>query len=128
MLANPTPLRETWTFHSSGQIVFGRNAVRHLGDVVRRLGAKRVLILTDPMLAKAGLLDRVKEPLAGLTVEAFTGGEPEPSVKVAETCVALGRELRPDAVVGLGGGSNMDLAKLTATLLTHPGSPRTFFG
>ena len=125
-----TPLRETWTFHSSGQIVFGRNAVDAIGEVARRLLAKRVLVITDPVLAKAGLLERVRKPLveAGIAVEAFTGGEPEPSIRVAEVCAKLGRETRPDAVVGLGGGSNMDLAKLTATLLAHPGSPRTYIG
>jgi alcohol dehydrogenase class IV len=128
MLPNPTAARETWTFHSSNQIVFGRNAVRHLGEIVRRLQGQRVLIITDPMLAKAGVLDRVKEPLAGLAVEAFTGGEPEPSTRVAETCAELGKKVRPDVVIGLGGGSNMDLAKLTATLLAHGGVPRTYFG
>ena len=125
-----TPLRETWTFHSSGQIVFGRNAVDAIGEVARRLLAKRVLVITDPVLAKAGLLERVRKPLveAGIAVVVFTGGEPEPSIRVAEVCAKLGRETRPDAVVGLGGGSNMDLAKLTATLLAHPGSPRTYIG
>src|SRR3954451_20215295 len=101
MLPNHPP-RETWTFHSAGQILFGPNAVRQLGEIVRRLQGQRVLVITDPMLARAGVLDRVGEPRGGLTVEAFTGGEPEPSTRVAETCASLGKDFRPDVVVGLG--------------------------
>jgi alcohol dehydrogenase class IV len=123
-------MRTVWTFHTAGQIVFGRNAINQLGEVARRVQAKRVLVITDRVLAEAGLIERVRAPLmeAGIEVEAFTGGEPEPSLNAAEACAKLGHKVRPDAVIGLGGGSNMDLAKLTATLLTFPGSPRRFFG
>src|SRR4029077_2663750 len=57
-----------------------------------------------------------------------SGGEPEPSMRAAEACVALARSFRPDALVGLGGGSNMDLAKITATILAHGGGPRDYVG
>src|SRR5262245_39525753 len=123
-------MRTTWTFHSANQIVFGRDAVFQLGDVAARLGTKRVLVVTDPILQKAGVLERVLEPLhkGNLAVESFTGGEPEPSMRAAEACLAQAKSFRPDALIGLGGGSNMDLAKLSATLLSHPGTPRTFVG
>jgi alcohol dehydrogenase class IV len=123
-------MRETWTFHSAVQIVFGRNAVRQLGEIAGRLRAKRALIATDPMLEKVGLLERVRGPLveAGVAVEAFTGGEPEPSMKAAEACVAAAQAFKPDVLVGLGGGSNMDLAKITAAILAHGGHPRDYVG
>lgn len=123
-------MRETWTFHSAGQILFGRNAIIQIGEVAQRLSGKRTLIVTDPILTKAGILERVRSPLlgAGLAVDAFTGGEPEPSMRAAEACLEQARAFKPDVVVGLGGGSNMDLAKITATLLVHGGTPRTFVG
>jgi alcohol dehydrogenase len=123
-------MRETWTFHSAGQIVFGRNAVGQLGDIVARLRARRVLVVTDTILERVGTLERVRGPLlaAGLEVAAFTGGEPEPSMRAALACHEMARAFRPDALVGLGGGSNMDLAKLTAVLLTHGGTPNDYVG
>jgi alcohol dehydrogenase class IV len=123
-------VRTVWTFHSAGQLVFGRNAVAQLGELAARLGAKRVLLVTDPVLVKAGLVEPVRRPLdqTGAAVEVFPGGEPEPSMKATEACVALARQFRPDALVALGGGSNMDLAKASATLLAHGGTPRDYVG
>lgn len=123
-------MRTTWTFHSASQILFGRNAVHQIGEVATRLDAKRVLVVTDPILQKAGVPDRVLAPLrnSSIITEAFTGGEPEPSMRAAEACLTQAKTFRPDLLVGLGGGSNMDLAKLCAVLLTHGGTPRTYVG
>jgi alcohol dehydrogenase class IV len=123
-------MRTTWTFHSAGQLLFGRHATQQLGDIANRLSARRVLIVTDPILAKAGLLEPVHVPLseAGVVAEVFFGGEPEPSTRAADEAIALGRDFRPDAVLGLGGGSNMDLAKITAVVLKHGGKPLDYSG
>ena len=123
-------MRTVWTFHTAQSIVFGRDAVKQLGDIAQRLRAKKALIVTDPILEKAGLLERVRQPLAeaGLTVSAFTGGEPEPSMRAGLACYEQAKTFQPDVLVGLGGGSNMDLAKLAATLLRHGGNPRDYVG
>src|SRR6516164_50751 len=49
-------------------------------------------------------------------------------MRAAEAAIAKARAFRPDALLGLGGGSNMDLAKITATVLTHGGAPATYVG
>jgi alcohol dehydrogenase class IV len=123
-------MRETWTFHSAGQLVFGRNAVNQLGDIASRLRLKRLLIVTDKVLVGAGIVDLVRRPLveAGLTIDIFDGGEPEPSFRAAEACLTKARAFTPDGLLGLGGGSNMDLAKITVTVLAHGGEPRTYVG
>ena len=123
-------MRSTWTFHSAGQVLFGRNATQQLGEAALRLGVRRVLVVTDPALVDAGLAERVHPPLseAGVAAKVFAGGEPEPSLRAAEAAVAAARDFRPDSVLGLGGGSNMDLAKITAVVLAHGGHPRDYFG
>jgi alcohol dehydrogenase len=123
-------MRTTWTFHSAGQILFGRDAVAQLGDVAARLGVKRLMIVTDQILLRAGVVERVRRPLsaAGLAVGTFDGGEPEPSMRAADACIASCRQFQPDGIIGVGGGSNMDLAKITATVLAHGGQPRDYVG
>jgi alcohol dehydrogenase class IV len=124
------PMRTTWTFHTAGQLIFGRNAVDALAEIAARLTIRRLLIVTDRPLVQAGIVERVRQSLAqaGTTVEVFEGGEPEPPVEAADACIQAARNFRPDAVLGLGGGSNMDLAKITAVVLTHGGGPRDYAG
>jgi alcohol dehydrogenase class IV len=123
-------MRTTWTFHTAGQLLFGRNAVRQLGDLAAQRGAKRALVVTDPILLKTGLVEPIHASLseAGVAVEVFSGGEPEPSLRAAHAAITAARAFHPDTILGLGGGSNMDLSKITATVLTHGGEPRDYVG
>jgi alcohol dehydrogenase class IV len=123
-------MRTTWTFHSAGQLVFGPGAIAQLGELTGQLGLKRVLLVTDGPLCKAGLADQVRQPLteAGIEVKLFDGGQPEPSMEVAQQCIEAAKAFQPDGVVGLGGGSNMDLAKITAAVLKHGGTPKDYVG
>jgi len=118
-------------FHSAASLVVGRGAVTSLGNLVaERLRVRRVFVVSDETLAAAGLLDRVVGPLraAGLVVAAWTGCVPEPPGEVVVAAAAAARAFAPDCVVGLGGGSNLDTAKLVALLLTHGGELGDFVG
>ncbi len=120
-------MRTTFTFRSAGHLVFGRHAVRELSTTLDRVGAKRVFVVADKILARVGIVDQVKEA-AGRPVEVFDGGEPEPTLGMVLNCIAAAKDFRPDAIVGLGGGSNMDAAKLAAVVLGHGGDPRDYVG
>ncbi len=123
-------MRTVWTFHTANQLIFGRNAVSQLGEPAVRMGIKRAFLVTDPVLLRAGVVEPVHAALSldGVAVEIFAGGEPEPSLRAARTSIEQARAYQPDAIVGLGGGSNMDLAKITAVVLTHGGDPRDYVG
>jgi len=123
-------MADFWTFHTAGELVFGPGAAAQTGRLVARLGLRRVLIVTDARLAGASLTASVTAPLneAGIETRLCTAGEPEPSFEAAERCVAEARAFAPDGVLGFGGGSNMDLAKMTGTVLAHGGAPRDFSG
>jgi alcohol dehydrogenase class IV len=111
-------------------LIFGAGAVEQLGELAVRYGYRRVLIVTDPPLVEAGLLDRVREPLSkdSVAVETFDGGEPEPSFRILGGVMEIARRFKPDAVLGLGGGSNIDLAKMVSVLLAHGGEPHSYIG
>jgi alcohol dehydrogenase len=121
----------TWSFSSAGALFFGRNAVRvHLRDACERLGAKRAFIVTDSVLVKAGLLAQTTEPLTALNVPFahFDKITPEPGVELVRECVAAARDFDPDVIIGLGGGSNMDTAKLVSIILAHGKDPLDYTG
>lgn len=123
-------MRTTWNFYSAGQLVFGNGAVAQTGDLLRRRKITRVLVVTDPILQAAGIAERLLAPLRDARVEAdiFPGGEPEPTIDAALAAADQARRTRPEAIIGLGGGSNMDLAKICAVLYTHGGEPQQYFG
>lgn len=119
-----------WKFSIAKEFVFGRGCIQHLEAVCQRQKLKRVLVITDKNLIRAGLLERVLKtvPDAASIIHVFDGGEAEPSLHVLAKAVAMGEHIRPDAIVGLGGGSNIDVAKATALLLTHGGKLADYFG
>lgn len=92
--------------------------------------ARRVLIVSDPGIEAAGILDRVSSILsgAGLNAGVFSKVQSDPAFDSAEASIAFAEEYRPDVVVGIGGGSSLDIAKLTAALLTNPGPIDRYVG
>jgi alcohol dehydrogenase class IV len=125
-----TSHRDYWSFFSAGRIVFGSGSVKKLGHLIQPWLGKRALIVADRALVNAGVVARVEAPLrdAGLTVDVFDGGEPEPSFKVADKAISFAKSTDPDVLIGVGGGSNMDLAKVVATVLKHGGACRDYSG
>src|ERR1051325_4790659 len=123
-------MRTTWTFSSAGQLIFGRDAVRQVGEAVRTLGAKKAFVVTDRTLVRAGVWEPVRASLAecGAAWNLFEGGQAEPSLKLADECAALAAKSNPDVIIGVGGGSNMDVAKMTAVLLAHGGKAADYIG
>ena len=117
-------MHRTWTFQGPGQLMFGRGATDKLGEIAGRLKLRRVLIVTDKSLVAAGLVERVSQPLAEahVSVEVFDEGQPDPPVGTVAEAVEVARQFRPDALLGLGGGSNMDLTKAASTVMTHGGT------
>jgi alcohol dehydrogenase class IV len=123
-------MRNSWNFHSAGQLIFGRGAIANLSSELRRRKLSWVFVVTDKRLAAAGLVEHVAAPLreANVRCEVFEGGEPEPAIETAVTAAAAASKFQPDCILGLGGGSNMDLAKIVAVLVAHGGQPADYFG
>ena len=109
----------TWTFQSAGNLIFGRNAVAQLAAVAADMGARRIFVIADAVLEKAGVVAKVADALKGVALGFFHVDKPEPSVEIVRNATAAARDFQPDAIVGLGGGSNMDAAKLVALVLAH---------
>ena len=122
-------MRTTWNFFTAGQLVFGCGAAGQLGGLLARRKLYRVFVITDKQLVKAEIAPRIMNYLteASLSTHLFDEGEAEPSIEVAVRAAEWATAFKPDCIVGLGGGSNMDLAKIVAILVTHGGSPANYF-
>lgn len=124
-------MRKVWEFSSTQKIVFGPGAIQQLNEVLQDFKAKRIFVITDPGIKKAGILDSVLSVLekGDFQVEVFAEAQAEPSIEMVLECFEFaGSKLDTDLIIGLGGGSSIDLAKVTALLMAHGGNPRDYFG
>jgi alcohol dehydrogenase class IV len=106
----------------------GGGCVRELAGALRGLGAGRVLVVTDPGVVKAGIYEKAKPALAGVQVQLFDRVRSDPSTTFVQSVAVEAREGRVDAVVGLGGGSSIDTAKMAAALAPNKRSIEDYLG
>jgi 4-hydroxybutyrate dehydrogenase len=102
-------------------IRFEHGAVRHLAEEASAVGIARPLVVTDPGLARSGLLDRVLDALRPLEARVYAETPSNPTEDAVEEAARIYREGGADGVVAVGGGSPIDLAKGVALVATHPG-------
>jgi alcohol dehydrogenase class IV len=99
----------------------GSGAIRELTQALRGLQARRLLVVTDAGVVKAGIYDRVRAALeeARIQVELFDRVKPDPSTTFVQSAAEEARRAQVDAVLGLGGGSCIDTAKMAAALAAN---------
>lgn len=102
-----------WTFACPRAVVYGDDAIEFLASE----RAERALIVTDSSLANMNYLEMVKSRLRASKVVVFSEVEPEPSIETAFRCAKVARELDPQLIVAIGGGSVLDVAKMARVLM-----------
>ncbi|MFC5202473.1 maleylacetate reductase and hydroxyquinol 1,2-dioxygenase domain-containing protein [Streptomyces kaempferi] len=110
------------------RVVFGSGTVGRLTEEVRRLGGKRVLLVSGPALDEAA--QHVREALGGLVIAEFDGAVMHTPVEVTEQALTVVREAGADCLVSVGGGSTTGLSKALAlrTGLPQVVVPTTYAG
>lgn len=121
--------KDTFSFEAPANLTFGVGAMGKFPELVAGLGS-RALVVSDPGIAKAGILDRVLGLLrdAKVTADSFTEVEPNPSVETVNAAFDLYKRSRAEFVVAAGGGSSMDVAKVVAVLAAHGGTVHDYEG
>lgn len=112
-------------YEGISRYIFGINAVKQVGTEAKELTEGRnCLIITDPGVKKAGLVDKVKAPLEkeGFHADVYAEVVPEPTLASAKAVIEIARDKKSDILIGLGGGSSMDTAKVASGALASPGS------
>ncbi len=105
-------------FNTTPSLQFGAGALAGIGSIIRAKAVGRVFVVTDPGLLATGIVDRVLKSLGAAGVEAlvFSDVQADPPEAVILSAVEAARAAGAQAVIGLGGGSSMDTAKLVALL------------
>lgn len=108
-----------FAFHTVQKIVFEPGSSQNLAETVGGLLGERTVFITDPGLLRLGLADPSISALkkAGIEVFLFTDVEADPSLATVEKAVEVGKSAGAMSVVGFGGGSSLDVAKLVALLV-----------
>jgi alcohol dehydrogenase class IV len=111
-------------------LITGNGAVNRIGDEAHKLGATNVLIITDPGVATSGSVDEVQRPLseAGLGVGLYDKAVPEPPMSSIDQIVKFAEKGKFDGIVGFGGGSAIDVAKIVAVLVGSGATVEDYVG
>ncbi|MDD5711416.1 MAG: iron-containing alcohol dehydrogenase [Smithellaceae bacterium] len=123
-------MKKLFSFTGARKIVFGNGAINSLAGEIKELGAARPLIVFDPSLAKTGIQDSLHDILgkAGLKYSFFEKVQPEPPLELVEEGVKIAHKGKCDVVVGIGGGSAMDIAKAVAVCAANKGKAVDYLG
>ncbi|MBM6618130.1 iron-containing alcohol dehydrogenase [Bacillus suaedaesalsae] len=111
-------------------IEFGNGVINDLAKHVKNLNGTKVLIVGDPGVVQAGVVDKLTKPLEdnGIPYVTFSEIEPDPAIQSVEKGLQLADEEGCDLVVGVGGGSSLDTAKAIGLMLTNSGHIRDYVG
>ncbi|QDU93992.1 iron-containing alcohol dehydrogenase [Lignipirellula cremea] len=117
-------------FEPRTRIVFGAEKIDTLGALAAELGARRPLVVSDPGVIACGHAERGMQALrsAGLDPVLFQGVHENPTTRDVEQGVQVARDIQPDMLIGLGGGSSMDCAKGMNFLYTNGGKMHDYWG
>ena len=110
------------------KLTFGFGSIDGMGAEASGLGVTNALIVTDGVMTKTGIVRRVSDRLGGVKLDIFDEVEAEPRIEVAQAVADRARSQHYDAIIGIGGGSSMDMAKVAAGFATNEGAAGSFVG
>ena len=123
-------MQKTFSFTGARKIVFGCGSFSGLVGQIRDLRAKKPLIAMDGNLAKLGMRDKIMEMFdrEGMKAVLYDRVLPEPPLEQADEGAKMALKGKCDIVIGIGGGSAMDVAKAVAVIAAHNAEAKDFLG
>jgi alcohol dehydrogenase class IV len=114
---------------TANSVLTGAGSVNQIGKEVSRFG-KKALIVCDRGIAEAGLVEGIKKILEDSKIQSgvFDKVEPEPRIELVHQCGEAVRSRNYEVLVGLGGGSSLDVAKGAAIVITNGGKIEDYVG
>ncbi len=119
-----------YTFQTSHKIIVGKGSLEKIIEEIKQMNCKNILIITDSGIIKSGVI----KPLVrlfednSLNYEIFDKVEADPDYHIVYDAVEICEKIKSDLIIGIGGGSSMDIAKVTSVLTTNRGDIKNYFG
>jgi alcohol dehydrogenase class IV len=117
-------------FRVPALILVGSGAMEQVGEQCKKRGFQKALIVTDEIMRKIGLVNRMEDVLHRHDIQsvAYTDVNSEPVIEFVQAGLEMYQEQRCDFLLALGGGSPIDTAKAIAVMVTNPGSIEQYKG
>lgn len=116
------------SFKIAHKLLTGRSAIEQLAAELTRLDVDNPLIVTDAALLKSGTVELALAHLGERSYEIFDRVQPDPEIAIVEDCMQVYREGGHDGLIGLGGGSAIDIAKSVGAYAGYHGALEDLFG
>ncbi|MDO9586035.1 MAG: iron-containing alcohol dehydrogenase [Syntrophales bacterium] len=123
-------MKNIFSFTGAKKIVFGSGSFAVLAQHLGELKAQRPLVVLDKNLAETSFREKVSQVLqqGGVGFDLFDKVEPEPRLELADEGAKIALKKKCDAVIGIGGGSAMDVAKAVSVLAANKGKAVDYLG
>jgi len=115
-----------WHYHSPPQIRFGENSLSKLDEFLQEFDVKNIGIIIDKTLEDLGLMEKISDYLFNYNFDIFTDILPFPSISTFENALQFTKKGKFDLVLGIGGGSSIDVAKVASVLANKPGKVKDY--
>ena len=117
-------------FRSPNKVIFGNGTVSQVGAEVAKMGAGKALIVTDAGVVKGGLIAEVEKSLKASKIDygLFDRVEAEPPARIVDECAREVTEKKYDIIIGVGGGSSLDVSKGASIVATNGGKVLDYVG
>jgi alcohol dehydrogenase class IV len=123
-------MESIYTFQTSQKIITGRGSLKLVSDELNFFQSKSILIITDLGIIKSGVIKPLIKILEqeNFKYEIFDKVDADPNYKLVYYAVDMCEKIKADLIIGIGGGSSMDIAKVTSILATNRGDIKDYFG
>ncbi|QEN50498.1 iron-containing alcohol dehydrogenase [Pseudomonas protegens] len=116
------------SFKIAHKLLTGSTAIEQLAAELTRLDVDNPLIVTDTALLRSGTVELALAHLGERSYEVFDRVQPDPEIAIVEDCMQVYREGGHDGLIGLGGGSAIDIAKSVGAYAGYHGALEDLFG
>ncbi len=128
MASFPCSMFKSFSYQQPTKIVFGIGSIERLPDELRKLKFGSVMLVTGRVVGQTKAAERVREIVSQFgRLSEFNGVMPEPDTRVLNSLADQVRGNRPDVIIGLGGGSALDMAKAASAVAANEGDPLAYF-